>query len=1682
MGTSYLVTGAKLRCMWGSTPGTLVISEGHNVIANGRPKANCSDSRKGENIPDFGICGISSCGRTCRECMSLADKWINTSGSSWKLEKLNGDTALTMDSILLCRKGGIIVPETSGQGDVRKIDWKQLMARYPIIGFAAMLGKIGCSVFGFDPVNLNTGNFIYEKEDLVIHGITTLSFHITYNSMEEYSGGALGEGWHHNYEISVDDKGDGMLDLHLGDGRVVPYRRSIGNLYTPLLKGIGLIKQEPDGYHYAAGQGMEYTFDKQGRLLARKDRSGNTDRFVYNSSGQLCEARGANGGILYYRYNKEGNLYHVSDHTGREVRLRYSYRVLQQYINPSGQAYTYQYNENLRLESVTTPRGIEGVRNVYDGANRVISQTLPDGGTAEFLYDDEGKRTYARDQNGYITSYESDDKFRNIRTLYKDGEERYAYNDNDQRTLYVDKNGNKTQYSYDEQGNLIKIQDALGIVKNFTYNTEGKLLTASIEGSQLLENVYDKDGHLIKTTDALGRSRKTVYDEKGLPVQIILPDKSSIKLTHDERGNISSITNAGQSAILYEYDALNRVIQVTDSEGNQVSYQYDERDHLLSETNPEGAVRSYVYDASGRPVKTTDFDGGVMLTAYNVVGKPEKITDKEGSETKISYDPAGNISEEVSPSGTVSVYQYDRNNRLIQAKQTAPQQEEPAERVTEYTYDPAGNLLRAQAGDGKEVMTAVSYEYDALNRVTAVISPVGGRTVYTYDKKTGKISSITDAAGNQRTFRYNILGELTEETDIHGNTTRYEYNALGRPATITDGAGRTTRHTYLPGGRLEKTEYSDGTYISYEYDSIGRLKKKTDQSGRSITYTYDCMGRILTVSGSAGQEKSYTYDAIGNVTSVTDADGNVTKYAYTLNGRLKEVTDALGNKTEYAYDKADRLIYICQHGQAGEADRTTAYERDAFGQVVCIRDASGGEEHFCYDALGRMIEKTDREGLVTAYTYTPDGRPESILYGDGRSAQMEYTPLRQLAKVKDWLGETKIERDRCGNPVSITDHNGRTVRYEWGSMGQREGMIYPDGTKISWKYDSLLRPVQMNRTAAGRDPLWTQYQYDGQGRLSEKRTSGGYITRWQYDETGLLGELSHTDASGILDRFQYTYDAAGNKTAIRKERRGFPEESGSYQYAYDGLHRLTGVERDGKPLRSYQYDTFGNRTVMEDCTRGIMTVSEYDALNHLIRQEISKAAFPEDTIQKTYTYDKRGSLTGEYQDGELLHGYVYNSMNRLEKAWDSEGKEAEYFYNALGQRTARSTAAETEEYLLDLTKPYHNLLERQKGKHRQTFYWDMNVSAMEDENRTLQYYLQDELGSPLRVLYRSGSGAAYGYDEFGADLYDPEKKPGAGRQYSRQGEHQPFGFTGYRYDDISGTYFAQAREYQPGEGRFTAEDILRGRNTIPKTLNRYGYCWGNPIQYVDVNGRDPITPQDIQKGFWESVLNAADRVVDDFSYQMDCIENDIKDAVNEGYQMVKDGVQTGLDFLGDTVHNGIENLKDICAEAVVDIRDQLSDNTGTMTIDVSAAVNLLLGKSSGYSLSFDWEGNVSFQTSDAMLGYKDSTQVGFVNAGASIGLAFTDAKNVEGLLGYGVDAGIGIGKCGIGLIGLNWEGKDINGFKFSVGPGYGIDVHLAKPYTQELDRWNIFNFILNALGRSEYANRTVYNGSCLAAD
>ena len=77
------------------------------------------------------------------------------------------------------------------------------------------------------------------------------------------------------------------------------------------------------------------------------------------------------------------------------------------------------------------------------------------------------------------------------------------------------------------------------------------------------------------------------------------------------------------------------------------------------------------------------------------------------------------------------------------------------------------------------------------------------------------------------------------------------------------------------------------------------------------------------------------------------------------------------------------------------------------------------------------------------------------------------------------------------------------------------------------------------------------------------------------------------------------------------------------------------------------------------------------------------------------------------------------------------------------------------------------------------------------------------------------------------------------KQFFGDAGFQPFGYTGYQKEEAGGLYYAQARRYDADTGRFISEDKVKGFITMPVTLNAYGYCWGNPMGYVDVDGRWP---------------------------------------------------------------------------------------------------------------------------------------------------------------------------------------------------------------------------------------------------
>lgn len=1337
-----------------------------------------------------------------------------------------------------------------------------------------------CHAFSKDPVNLSTGNFIYDRTDLEVGGREPFVFRRFYNAINGREG-VLGKDWNHNYEVHLEFT-DGEAVLLREDGKEERFFWE-KDRYLSLFASEGTLEKAEDGYTYRTREQKVYRFDREGMCLETETLLGGRVTFTYETEApfRLVKAEKDTGEFFAFSYGADGMLERVEDHTGRCLSYQYQGGLLKEVRLPDGNTFRYGYTPQGKLEQVENQRGIVTVENFFDEEHRTTLQKFPDGTQMSYVYDAEKKTVELTERNGSRVTYVHDDKYRDVKHIHSNGEERFAYNQNNQKTLYVDRLGNKTQYAYDPAGNLVRVIDALGNKTEILYGKKNQPTGIKINGKDKLCGEYDAQGRLVKTRDALGNEVEITYTASGWPQTIQQADKSRISLSYDAKGNITAIEDALGNVTRYAYDALNRMVESTDGKGNVTKYAYDVMGNVTCVENAEGNRQSYEYNASGKVTKVTDFDGASIQREYNVLNRPSKIIDKEGRETLLTYDSMWNLARVTASDGARTTYLYNEENLLSRIKYADGA-------VVRYTYDANGNRI----GEEDENGAKTTFVYDALGRAVEVTGEEGLHYAYRYDGE-GNLIEAEDALGNTVSMEYDGNGNLVKETNALGESRHYTYTPLGDVESITDEAGRTTCYQYQKGGLLEKIQYSDGTEEAFTYDANGNLETHTLATGFVLRYGYDSMDRITEITGSEGEKKSYTYDALGNVTSMTDGEGNTTRYAYTLSGQLAKVTDALGNETQYRYDACDRLIEICQYGEKADQEfleaeernrrgrrcQVTRYHRDIRGQITEVTDAMGQKETYTYDKKGQLLGKLDKEGYLTKYAYTKQGDLSGIQYADGREVKLSYNPLRQLTEIQDWLGSTKITPDALGRAEKVQYPDGREVSYTYGKAGERRSLTYPDGKTVFYGYDEQFRLSELKEG----DSIIT-YGYDPVGRLCEKQFPNGTKTTYRYDRKDQVTELVHRDKEGILDRYTYLYDLLGNKTGITKERRGLEQESGSYTYGYDALGRLSEIQKDGKVQTQYGYDAFGNRIWKEESRE--RTSYQYNDLNQMVSERQGE-------IRKEYGYDKRGNLTSILENGTWKKQYVYGAINRLEEAVDAAGKQARYQYNGLGHRVGKQEGVLPKEklekldpqsrigmeignsrqitYTLDLTRQYYNLLERTEENRSQRYFWDGNVAVYE-ENGERNYYLQDELGSPLRIEDSAGNlRESYGYGAFGEDLYQ------------NQGEIQPFGYTGYQRDEIAGTYYAQAREYLAENGRFAGQDLIVGFMDLPFSMNRYSYCFNAPMVLVDLDGEWPSL-SDIGKG----------------------IQNGIKDvgnAINKGVQKVwetgQKAVKTAVDWVDE---------------------------------------------------------------------------------------------------------------------------------------------------------------------------------------
>lgn len=394
-----------------------------------------------------------------------------------------------------------------------------------------------------DPVNLSTGNFIYDFEDLAIDGENPLSFHRYYNSKDSRIS-VLGKSFRHNYEIYLNVNDDGEVDIIMEDGQHKVFAVENG-VYYGKNTATDFLTSDKQHFYLKDVDDNTYIFDKDKKLIRIENRNNLGISLTYDEDKLLIKVVNNYGDCLNYEYDEKTNLLaRVFDHTGRDVVITYSdEKRIKTVCSALGKNISYEYASNGRIKDIVNSQKIHTVENIYDKKFRVIRQLFSDGGSMSFEYDDENHTVTQTERNGVQTIFVHDGQYRNTEIRYADGTvEKFVYNDKNQCIKYTDRLGRIQRMSYDNRGNLIQKIDALKRRLNMTYDASGRLLSMSINGIQKVKNDYDAKGNLVRTEDSTGNGVTVINDKHGRPIERQYPDGSRSAVTYDA-------TSAGVNAV-----------------------------------------------------------------------------------------------------------------------------------------------------------------------------------------------------------------------------------------------------------------------------------------------------------------------------------------------------------------------------------------------------------------------------------------------------------------------------------------------------------------------------------------------------------------------------------------------------------------------------------------------------------------------------------------------------------------------------------------------------------------------------------------------------------------------------------------------------------------------------------------------------------------------------------------------------------------------------------------------------------------------------------------------------------------------------------------------------------------------------------------------------------------------------
>lgn len=640
-----------------------------------------------------------------------------------------------------------------------------------------------------------------------------------------------------------------------------------------------------------------------GLVLSSKDENNNTTTYSYDTENRPLIVSYPGGGQTNYAYSAGSTTTTVKQNATTSIVTRVNRDNFGRSINTvvtdaeGNDIVQTTYDNNGRVACVTNPyRNTSDSTygqtcNSYDGLNRAIKTTLPDGNVSTVQFS--GACSTAMDAAGRSTQRCSDA----VGHLTQVTEP----NESTGTLTYV------TAYTYDILGNLLSVNQkgSTGTqsswrTRTFTYNSLSlpKSMTMPESGTTTYVS-YDNNGNLLQLKDARGITTTLAYDALNRLTSKMFSDSTKpVYIYYDQSSNwgvglsnpVGQVTtiyrgNPFVSGTIYSHDAMGRIVGQWDCRPSNcgasafsTQYAYDLAGNLTSMTYPSGRVVTYGYNAANAPTAVTfasigstsvnfpymsmsshypdgspsaiAYGNGVtdtitlnnrlQRTGYKLVGTQTWLNRTFGY-TNSSSKNDGNLWSVTDQlrSGGNQTFAYDYLNRLTSASQNDGAYGES------FTYDPWSNLKQSGTysfqsnTDTNNRISDAGFSYDAAGNLTAE-----GTTnhTFTYDAEE-HLSAVDSTAA---TYTYGADG-LRHRKDVGSTHTEYIYQGTTAIAELNE-SGDWTDYIMTPAGRSIKAEGLDrslhiyGTncsscgsqYSLFNFPSAGGFSGYTIRSGDKL--------------------------------------------------------------------------------------------------------------------------------------------------------------------------------------------------------------------------------------------------------------------------------------------------------------------------------------------------------------------------------------------------------------------------------------------------------------------------------------------------------------------------------------------------------------------------------------------------------------------------------------------------------------------------------------------------------------------------------------------------------------------------------------------------------------------------------------------------------------------------------